>query len=213
MEGKMEIKIEKQNTCWTCLCWWSTMKGTLLQCVSIQTQYTATDICTDYFIFNKFPLLWTSLEGLQHLKIYPPPTDFLTVFWQLVTKQISAPYFLRLGASGACSKMSEIYQTVVMAVIYFAARDASRINKLIEKLARIRGRLSRWGTEGLNKLQSVIDNPLHLLHSALQRQQGSFFLSNPTSVDNAWGNHSCQSLHKINRNLSNSCPVTGEHTS
>lgn len=75
-----------------------------------------------------------------HLKYTP----FQLLFNRILTignkKQISAHYFLRLGASGVCSKMSEIYQTVVMAAIYFAA---SRLNKLIEKLARIQGRLSR----------------------------------------------------------------------
>lgn len=175
------------------------MKGTLLQCVSIQTQYTATDICTDYYFIFNFPSCEHLWKAFNTLKYTPLQLLFNSILTIGNTKQISAHYFLRLGASGACSKMSEIYQTVVMAAIYFAARDVSRINKLIEKLARIRGRLSRWGTEGLNKLQSVKDNQSHLLHSALQRQQGSFFLSNPTAVDNAWGNHSCQSLHKINK--------------
>lgn len=84
--------------------------------------------------------LWKAFNTLKYTPLQLIFNSILTIG---NTKQISAPYFLRLGASSACSKMSEIYQTVVMAAIYLAARDASRINKLIEKLARIRGRLSR----------------------------------------------------------------------
>lgn len=94
------------------------------------------------FLIN-FPSCEHLWKAFNTLKYTPLQLIFNSILTIGNTKQISAPYFLRLCASSACSKMSEIYQTVVMAAIYFAARDASRINKLIEKLARIRGRLSR----------------------------------------------------------------------
>lgn len=94
------------------------------------------------FLIN-FPSCEHLWKAFNTLKYTPLQLLFNSILTIGNTKQISVHYFLRLGASGAYSKMSEIYQTVVMSAIYFTARDANRINKLIEKLARIWGRWSR----------------------------------------------------------------------
>ncbi|XP_051278345.1 uncharacterized protein LOC127375945 [Dicentrarchus labrax] len=99
-------------------------------------------------------------------------------------------YFLRrLASFNICKKLLQIfYQTVVASALFYTAvcwggsikkKDASRLDKLVRKAGSVLGtELDRLTSvaerRALNRLLSIMDNPLHPLHSTIYRQRSSF---------------------------------------
>ena len=87
-----------------------------------------------------------------------------------------------------CSKMLEIYQSVVASTIFFAAvcwgssiraSDTNRLDKIIKKAGSVLGlRLESFESvverRTLKKLLSIIDNDQHPLHHTVVRQRSTF---------------------------------------
>ena len=104
-------------------------------------------------------------------------------------KGMSRLYFLRrLRSFSVCCKMLEIYQSVVVGAVFFAAvcwggsirgADAKKLNKLIRKAGSVLG-CPLDGFElvvehrSLNKLTATLDNTSHPLHDLLVRQRSTF---------------------------------------
>lgn len=116
-----------------------------------------------------------------------------TVYKPCTRRDKQTPYLLKKFRSfNLCSKMLEIlYQSVIARVIYFSALckvvgvrvegsiNARRINKIIHKVGTITVQNQNVESErnrrSLNTRKTA-DNPRHLLHSTLSRQQSPISL-------------------------------------
>ncbi|XP_076606376.1 uncharacterized protein LOC143332617 [Chaetodon auriga] len=99
-------------------------------------------------------------------------------------------YFLRrLASFNICIKMLHMfYQTVVASALFYAAvcwggsikkRDVTRLDKLVRRVGSVVGTeidrlISVAERRALSRLLSIMDNPLHPLHSVIFRQRSSF---------------------------------------
>ena len=123
--------------------------------------------------------------------------------WALNTDAVykktqSRLFFLRrLRSFDVCSRMLRMfYQSAVASVLFYAAvcwggsvmdKDAKRLNKLVKKAGSVLGeRLDSLETVmercTNNKMQAIMDNVSHLLHSILEGQKSKrkeLFLSVP----------------------------------